>query len=54
MFFLSGFWLNDTLTIYTVQSKSSNEQASDKAVPHCPAPVSVVNLSTPSFLAKYA
>ena len=49
--FLNGFWLNDTFTMYTVASRSIIDAASDSAVPHCPAPVSVVSLSTPSFFA---
>ena len=37
--------------MYTLQSRSKKEQAMDRAVPHWPAPVSVVTPFRPCFLA---
>ena len=48
---LKGFCSYDTLTMYTLQSSSKYEHAIDNAVPHCPAPVSVVTPFNPCFFA---
>ena len=48
--FLYGFCIKLTLTINTSKSIPNFEQANAKEEPHCPAPVSVVILSIPSFL----
>ena len=40
-----------TFTIKTLQSRSKYEHAMESAVPHCPAPVSVVTPLSPCFFA---
>ncbi len=45
-----GFCSNDARTMYTLQSMSYCVHANDSAVPHCPAPVSVVRRVMPSCL----
>ena len=46
-----GFCSKETFTINTVRGSPKKAQASARAVPHCPAPVSVVSPVSPSFLA---
>jgi hypothetical protein len=45
-----GFWSKLTRTIHTRHSRSKKLQACEMAVPHWPAPVSVVTPRTPSCL----
>ncbi len=49
-----GFWLYDARTMYTLHSRSYWLHANASAVPHCPAPVSVVSRAMPSALLKNA
>ena len=48
--FLRGFWSKLTRTIYTLHSSPSREQAKARALPHWPAPVSVVSFLIPNSL----
>ena len=45
-----GFWSKLTLTIYTLQFRPNCAHAKDRALPHWPAPVSVVIFSMPNSL----
>jgi hypothetical protein len=45
-----GFWSYDARTCQTSHSRSYWEQAKANAVPHCPAPVSVVSFEMPACL----
>ena len=49
MIFRYGFWSYEARTCHTSQSRPNWEQANASAVPHCPAPVSVVSRVTPSW-----
>src|SRR4030042_1838135 len=48
--FPNGFWSKLILTIKTLHSRPNNLHAKARALPHCPAPVSVVNLVIPNCL----
>ena len=43
-----GFWRYEAATCHTSHSMPYWAQANARALPHCPAPVSVVSLVTPS------
>ena len=43
-----GFWSYDARTCHTSQSMPYRAEANASALPHWPAPVSVVSLVTPS------
>ena len=44
-----GFWSYDARTCHTSHSRSYWAQANASAVPHCPAPVSVVSFLMPAL-----
>ena len=46
--FRNGFWSKLIRTMKTLHSSPSSEQANASALPHCPAPVSVVSRSMPN------
>ncbi len=52
--FRNGFWSNEILTMYTLHSSPSREHAKARALPHCPAPVSVVIFLMPNCLLYHA
>ena len=45
-----GFCSYDARTMYTMHSRSKRAEAKLRALPHCPAPVSVVSRLIPSAL----
>ena len=44
-----GFWSYDAPTCHTSHSSPNSAHAYASAVPHCPAPVSVVSFRTPAL-----